>query len=77
MDISTIAFKLASMLAENTAVQGGNFIGKSQNDIERLFERMKNSRDDGRSDSRGRGRGNFSRIELKVLETAAKKRRWI
>jgi ATP-dependent RNA helicase DeaD len=60
-DISTIAFKLASMLAENTAVQGNNFIGKSQNDIERLFERMKNSRDDGRSDSRGRGRGNFSR----------------
>ncbi|PKN14920.1 MAG: DEAD/DEAH box helicase, partial [Deltaproteobacteria bacterium HGW-Deltaproteobacteria-24] len=60
-DISTIAFKLASMLAENTAVQGGNFIGKSQNDIERLFERMKNSRDDGRGDSRGRGRGNFSR----------------
>jgi ATP-dependent RNA helicase DeaD len=62
-DISTIAFKLASMLAEDTAVHGNNFIGKSQNDIERLFERMKNSRDDGRNDSRGRGRGrgNFSR----------------
>jgi ATP-dependent RNA helicase DeaD len=62
-DISTIAFKLASMLAEDTAVHGNNFIGKSQNDIERLFERAKNSRDDGRNDSRGRGRGrgNFSR----------------
>jgi len=61
-DISTIAFKLASMLAENTAVNGNNFIGKSQIDIERLYERMKNFKDDGRGDNRGgKGRGGFSR----------------
>jgi ATP-dependent RNA helicase DeaD len=60
-DIATIAFKLASMLADSTKVEGRNFIGKSQVDIERLFERMKHFKDDGRSDSRGRGRGGFSR----------------
>ncbi|MGA1931759.1 DEAD/DEAH box helicase [Arcobacter sp. YIC-464] len=49
-DISTIAFKLASMISASTYVKGNNNIGKSENDIERLIERMKNN---GGSDRRG------------------------
>ncbi len=58
-DISTIAFKLASMLADETDVSGNNYIGKSENDITRLFERLKEGRDDDRSGGRGRGRGGY------------------
>lgn len=59
-DISTIAYKLASMLADETDVTGNNYIGKSENDITRLFERMKEGRDDDRSGGRGRGgRGGY------------------
>ncbi len=54
-DISTIAFKLASMMSENTYVKGNNYIGKSKIDIERLFDRLKNSRDNDRRDG-GRGK---------------------
>ena len=52
-DLSTIAYKLASMLSEEAKVAGKNFIGKSESDIERLFERMKTEKDDGRSGGRG------------------------
>jgi ATP-dependent RNA helicase DeaD len=55
-DISTIAFKLASMISESTYVKGNNNIGKSENDIKRLIENS--SRYD--SDSRG-GSGRNSR----------------
>ena len=59
-DISTIAFRLASMLADETSVQGNNFIGKSENDITKMFERMKEGKDDDRGGRGGRGgyRGN-------------------
>lgn len=61
-DISTIAFKLASMLSNDTFVKGNNYIGKSQNDIQRLYERVLNDRDDDRGNRRGRGgRGGFNR----------------
>jgi ATP-dependent RNA helicase DeaD len=53
-DISTIAFKLASMISASTYVKGNNKIGKSQIDIERLIERMKKS---GGSDNRRGNRG--------------------
>jgi len=54
-DISTIAFKLASMLADETNVSGSNYIGKSENDITKLFERLKEGRDDDRGGRGGRG----------------------
>ncbi len=54
-DISTIAFKLASMLSSSTYVKGNNNIGKSHTDIKRLIERIKKSG----GDSKGRdGRKN-------------------
>ncbi|MGA1940054.1 DEAD/DEAH box helicase [Arcobacter sp. YIC-310] len=60
-DISTIAFKLASMISESTYVKGNNKIGKSENDIERLIQRAKNSsgsdRRGGNRNSRGGHRG--------------------
>jgi ATP-dependent RNA helicase DeaD len=55
-DLSTIAFKLASILSDSTFVKGNNYIGKSEVDIKRLFERLK---DDKGGDSRGRGRGGY------------------
>ncbi len=58
-DLSTIAFKLASILSDSTIVKGNNYIGKSEIDIKKLFERLKDDRGD---DSRGRGgqrRGRF------------------
>ena len=54
-DLSTIAYKLAAMLVEDEKVTGNNFIGKSASDIERLFERMKNQKDDGGRGGRGQG----------------------
>lgn len=57
-DISTIAFKLASMLSKETFVKGNNYIGKSENDITRLIDKIANSRDDrdgGRGHRGGRG----------------------
>ncbi len=46
-DVSTIAYKLASILANSADVKGNNFIGKSQNDITRLYDRMQHMKDDG------------------------------
>ena len=58
-DISTIAFKLASMISASTFVQGNNNIGKSESDIKRLIENS--SRYDSEGSSSGRnsrgGRG--------------------
>ncbi|AYJ81071.1 DEAD/DEAH box helicase [Aliarcobacter cryaerophilus ATCC 43158] len=58
-DISTIAFKLASIIASKTYVKGNNNIGKSESDISRLIENMSRSSDRGddrRGPPRGRGR---------------------
>lgn len=70
-DISTIAFKLASMISASTYVQGNNNIGKSESDIKRLIENSsryegegssgRNSRGGGRFGSRGGSRGSDSR----------------
>lgn len=71
-DISTIAFKLASMISASTLVQGNNNIGKSESDIKRLIENSsrydndgsssgRNSRGGGRFGSRGGSRGGDSR----------------
>jgi ATP-dependent RNA helicase DeaD len=54
-DISTIAFKLASMISASTFVQGNNNIGKSESDIKRLIENS------SRYDSEGRGGDRNSR----------------
>lgn len=51
-DISTIAFKLATMLSSNTYVQGNNNIGKSETDIKKLIEYA--SKGDSRDGDRGR-----------------------
>jgi ATP-dependent RNA helicase DeaD len=56
-DISTIAFKLASLLSKEITVQGSNYIGKSQNDITKLMQRSSSSRDGKRGDSRRNSRG--------------------
>ena len=71
-DISTIAFKLASMISASTFVQGNNNIGKSESDIKRLIENSsrydsegsssgRNSRGGGRFGSRGGSRSGDSR----------------
>jgi len=70
-DISTIAFKLASMISASTYVQGSNNIGKSESDIKRLIENSsryegegssgRNSRGGGRFGSKGGSRGGDSR----------------
>lgn len=57
-DLSTIAHKLASILTNATYVKGNNYIGKSEIDIERLFERLKNESSSNR-DSKSRGRGGY------------------
>jgi ATP-dependent RNA helicase DeaD len=54
-DLSSITYKLASMLLKNSDVKGKDTIGKSKKDIEYLLERAKKS--GGRGDSKGRGRG--------------------
>ncbi len=62
-DISTIAFKLASMISASTYVQGNNNIGKSESDIKRLIENSNRYDNEGSSsgrNSRGRGRGSRS-----------------
>ena len=59
-DISTIAFKLASMISASTLVQGNNNIGKSESDIKRLIENSSRYDSEGRSgdrNSRGGNRG--------------------
>ena len=59
-DISTIAFKLASMISASTFVQGNNNIGKSESDIKRLIENSSRYDSEGRSgdrNSRGGNRG--------------------
>jgi ATP-dependent RNA helicase DeaD len=62
-DISTIAFKLASLLADSQKVKGADNIGKSIGEIKRLIERTKydnggNGRNRGRGGNRGhRGGG--------------------
>ena len=63
-DISTIAFKLASIIAADTYVKGNNNIGKSENDILRMIENANNrdSRDGGDRNHRNRrGRGGNQR----------------
>jgi len=55
-DISTIAFKLASMVASSTYVKGNDKIGKSESDIKRLIENAPRGDDRG---GRGRGRGGY------------------
>ncbi|SKB45762.1 DEAD/DEAH box helicase [Malaciobacter marinus] len=57
-DISTIAFKLASMLTSATSVKGSNTIGKSHKDIEKLIEsavRNSSRNNDKRGGQRRRG----------------------
>jgi len=60
-DISTIAFKLASMISASTYVQGNNNIGKSEADIKKLIETSsKSEKEDFGRNSRNRGRGRSS-----------------
>ncbi|GGD41222.1 DEAD-box ATP-dependent RNA helicase RhpA [Malaciobacter pacificus] len=60
-DISTIAYKLASMISSSTYVKGNNKIGKSEQDIQRLIENANKYGDsNGRDRNRG-GRGRGSR----------------
>ena len=52
--LSTIAYKLATILLQQTKVGGKNKIGKSQKDIEILLDRMKNDRGGNRGGGRNR-----------------------
>jgi len=56
-DLSTITYKLASLLLENSKVKGKDKIGKSKKDIAYLLERAKKSP----SNPRGRNRNSRSR----------------
>jgi len=63
-DLTTIAHKLASILTNNTHVKGNNYIGKSQNDIKRLFQRLKEDRSNNKNSkfrNRSRNRRNNKR----------------
>jgi len=58
-DISTIAFKLASIVASKTYVKGNNNIGKSEIDLKKIIEtisRNSGKKDDRRNPSRNRSR---------------------
>ncbi len=55
-DLSSITYKLATILLNQTKVKGKDTIGKSLKDIEFLLERAKKSGDRG-GNSRGRSRG--------------------
>lgn len=57
-DISTIAFKLASMISASTYVKGNNKIGKSHTDIKRLLENLKRNTSDNKRGSRRGGSRN-------------------
>ncbi|RXJ97168.1 DEAD/DEAH box helicase [Arcobacter sp. AHV-9/2010] len=58
-DVSTIAFKLASIIASKTYVKGNNNIGKNEVDLKRLTEMLSKvtDRNDDRRGYRGRGQG--------------------
>lgn len=58
-DISTIAYKLASMMIKQTNVQGNHYIGKSKHDISRLFDRFDQERDENRRRKPQGRRGNY------------------
>jgi len=55
-DLSTIAFKLASIIASEHSVKGKDNIGKSLDDISKLHKTAKEDRSGGRGRGRGRGR---------------------
>jgi len=56
LDLSTIAYKLASMVLGSSEVKGKDKIGKSESEIEKLINQAKNDRGSDRS-GRGRRRG--------------------
>ena len=58
--MTTIAAKLLSMVQHGEEVRGADRIGKSLEEIERLFERLKNDRG-GRGYNKRGGRGNYNR----------------
>ncbi len=60
-DIETIALKLISFAQKDTFVKGGHSIGKSQKDIVRLIESLKNDKSDGKRDKRGSRNRNRNR----------------
>jgi len=63
-DISTIAFKLASIVASKTYVKGNNNIGKNEIDLKRIIEtisRNGGNRDDRRNQSRNKNKGRRDR----------------
>jgi ATP-dependent RNA helicase DeaD len=53
-DLSTIAYKLATLLADELKIAGNEKIGKSKKEIAKIEKRAQNERS---SSSRGRGRG--------------------
>jgi ATP-dependent RNA helicase DeaD len=53
-DLSTIAYKLATLLADELKIAGNEKIGKSKKEIAKIEKRAQNERG---SSSRGRGRG--------------------
>ncbi len=59
-DLTTLAAKLLSMVQSGEEVRGADRIGKSLEEIERLFERLKNDRG-GRGYNKRGGRGNYNR----------------
>ncbi|OCL97332.1 DEAD/DEAH box helicase [Arcobacter porcinus] len=56
-DISTIAFKLASILSSKTYVKGNNNIGKSESDLKRIGEILSKSISDSKGGFRNRRGG--------------------
>ena len=64
-DISTIAYKLATLLQDELKVIGNEKIGKNKSEIARIEKRAKNERSDNSRNRRSRGgrnrRGNSSR----------------
>jgi len=74
-DLSTITYKLASILLENSKIKGKDKIGKSKKDIAYLLERAKKSSNNPRSRNRNSRSRNSSRNSRNRSRDSRNKRR--
>lgn len=74
-DLSTITYKLASILLENSKIKGKDKIGKSKKDIAYLLERAKKSPNNSRSRNRNSRSRNSSRNSRNRSRDSRNKRR--
>jgi ATP-dependent RNA helicase DeaD len=61
LDLSTIAYKLASMIVSREQIKGADKIGKDKKELERFFDKIKNERPDSGKNNRNRNRNRNKR----------------